>query len=61
MSWDTTKYNTMYTLTDMCKVGVKEDLHEICEKCQSEVTTPISFPGGIKSLFVVSDIAGELL
>jgi len=61
MTWDTTKYNTMYALTDMCKVGVKENLHAICEKCQSEVTTPISFPGGIKSLFVVSDLAGELL
>jgi hypothetical protein len=61
MAWDTTKYNTMYALTDMCRVGVKENLHAHCEKCHSEVTTPISFPGGIKSLFVVSDLAGELL
>jgi hypothetical protein len=45
----------------MCKVGVKEKFNTICEKCHSEVTTPISFPGGIKGLFVVSDISGELL
>jgi hypothetical protein len=61
MSWNTTKYNTMYALTDMCRVGVKENLFATCEKCHSEVVTPITFPGGIKSLFVVSDIAGELL
>jgi hypothetical protein len=61
MSWNTTKYQTMYSLTDMCKVGVKEKFNTICEKCHSEVTTPISFPGGIKGLFVVSDISGELL
>lgn len=61
MSWNSTKYNTMYTLTDMCRVGVKETLSSPCEKCHTEVTTPISFPGGIKTLFVVSDISGELL
>lgn len=61
MSWNTTKYQTMYSLTDMCKVGVKEKFNTICEKCQTEVTTPISFPGGIKGLFVISDISGELL
>ena len=61
MSWNTTKYQTMYTLVDMCRIGVKEDLTIQCEKCGSEVTTPITFPGGIKSLFVVSDISSELL
>ena len=61
MQWSSTKYQTMYNLTDMIRVGVKENLKSQCEKCGSEVTTPISFPGGIKSLFVISDITGELL
>jgi hypothetical protein len=61
MSWSTTKYQTLYSLTDMCRIGVKEKFNTICEKCHSEVVTPISFPGGIKGLFVVSDISGELL
>lgn len=61
MQWDTTRYNTFSALTEMCKVGVKDQLHRECEKCGSEVRTQISFPGGIKSLFVVSDISGELL
>jgi hypothetical protein len=61
MAWNSTKYQTMYSLSDMCRISVKETLTQECEKCGSEVTTPISFPGGIKSLFVVSDISGELL
>jgi hypothetical protein len=61
MSWNTTKYQTMNSLVDLCRVGVKENLHMECAKCGTEVSTPISFPGGIKSLFVISDISGELL
>ena len=61
MQWDTTRYNTFSGLTEMCKVGVKDQLRRECEKCGSEVRTQISFPNGIKSLFVVSDITGELL
>lgn len=61
MQWDTIKYNTFNALTEMCKVGVKDQLVKECEKCGTEVRTNISFPGGIKSLFVVSDITGELL
>ena len=61
MSWNTTKYQTVNTLVDLCRVGVKENLHMECAKCGTEVSTPISFPGGIKSLFVILDISGELL
>jgi len=61
LTWDTTKYQTMYTLVDLCKVAVKEKLHTTCEKCGSGLETPVTFPGGIKSLFVISDISGELL
>ena len=61
MQWDTTKYTVYNTLIEWAKVGIKEDLKTECEKCGSEVVTPISFPDGIKSLFVVSDISGELL
>lgn len=61
MQWDTTKYTVFSTLVEWARVGIKEDMKTSCEKCGTEVTTPISFPGGIKSLFVVSDISGELL
>jgi len=61
MRWDTKKYQVFNALTEMAKVGVKDQIHRECEKCGTEVRTPISFPGGIKSLFVISDISGELL
>jgi len=61
MRWDTTKYQTMSKLTEMTRVGVKEELSHNCSKCGTELRTPISFPGGIKSLFVISDISGELI
>jgi len=61
MQWDTTKYTVFTQLSEWAKIGIKEDLKTECVKCGTEVTTPISFPDGIKSLFVVSDISGELL
>jgi hypothetical protein len=45
----------------MIRVGVDEKVHGTCTSCGAEIHAPISFPRGIKSLFVVSDIAGELL
>jgi len=61
MQWSSTKYQTFSALSEMCKVGVKEQLFKICDKCGTELRTAIMFPGGIKSLFIVSDISGELL
>jgi hypothetical protein len=61
MQWSDTKFQTYNSLTEMARVGVKEIMRTDCVKCGTEVTTPISFPGGIKSLFVISDISGELL
>lgn len=61
MRWDSKKYQVFNKLTEMVKVGVEENLYSTCEKCESEVRTKISFPDGIKSLFVISDISGELL
>lgn len=61
MQWNTKKFQTMNALSAMVKVGVKEILNSECEGCGSEVSATIQFPGGIKSLFVVSDISDELL
>lgn len=61
MQWSAKRYQTVYNLTDMIRVGVKEDMKHECEKCGTELRTPLTFPGGIKSLFVVSDLAGELI
>lgn len=59
--WNDTKYTLHYRLAEQVKVGVKPDVVCNCSACGSEVTAPINFRGGIKDLFVVSDISGELL
>lgn len=59
--WDDTKYTLHYRLAEQIKVGVKPDVSCSCKECGAEVTAAINFRGGIKDLFVVSDISGELL
>ena len=59
--WDDTKYTLHYRLAEKVKVGVKPDVVCSCKECGSEVSAAINFRGGIKDLFVVSDISGELL
>lgn len=59
--WDTIKYNTIYNLAENMKIGVKPNIIHTCHECGSEVATRVDFPGGIKTLFMLSDISGELL
>ena len=59
--WDSTKYSIIYRLAEQMKVGVKPEMNYPCQSCGEEVTVPLSFPGGIKSLFIISDISSELL
>jgi len=59
--WDSKKFALIFRLAENMKVGVKPELKQICEGCGTEVLAPLEFPGGIKSLFVVSDISDELL
>jgi hypothetical protein len=59
--WDTTKYSIVYRLAEDMKIGVKPEMVFPCQSCGEEVTVPLTFPGGIKALFIVSDISSELL
>lgn len=59
--WNINKYNLVFNLIGMMKVGVKQELTFPCENCGAEVTVPLTFPGGLKSLFVQSSITEELL
>jgi len=61
LSWSKEKFQLMNNLIDKVKLGVKETLFSACANCGEEIATPITFPGGFKSLFIVSDISGELL
>jgi hypothetical protein len=59
--WDATKYTIVYRLAEDLKIGVKPELVFPCKSCGEEVTVPLTFPGGIKALFVIPDISSELL
>lgn len=59
--WDATKYSLVFRLVEKMKVGIKPDFVYPCQSCGGEVTVPLSFPSGIKSLFVIQDISSELL
>ena len=59
--WDATKYTIIYRLAEDMKVGVKPEMGFPCKSCGEEVTVPLTFPGGIKALFLIPDISSELL
>lgn len=59
--WDTGKYSLVYRLVEKMKIGIKPEFVYPCQSCGGEVTVPLSFPGGIKSLFIIQDISSELL
>ena len=59
--WSEKKFSIIYRLAEKIRVGVKQELNMLCSNCDAEVAVPVTFPGGIKSLFVISDITEELL
>lgn len=61
-SWSKEEFSIFFQVTDLLKIGTKLEVNLPCSKCGAqEVTAPISFPDGIRSLFLISDIFGELL
>ena len=57
--WSSKKYNLVYTLAEKMKIGIQPNM--LVQIGDEEEEVPISFRDGIKSLFIVQDIAGELL
>ena len=62
-TWSTEKFTLIYRLIEKINIGIEFELKERCETCGGEITVPITFPDGYKSLFVptVSDFGDELL
>tara|TARA_R110000772_G_scaffold65904_4_gene147086 strand:+ start:361 stop:1290 length:930 start_codon:yes stop_codon:yes gene_type:complete len=58
-SWSEKKYMVIYRLAEQMKIGIKPEL--VVEHEGEEVFVPLNFPGGIKSLFIISDLTSELL
>ena len=57
--WNEKKYMVMYRLAEKMKIGAQPEMEVDVDG--ETVTLPLDFPGGIKSLFIISDLAGELL
>ena len=62
-AWSTEKFTLVYRLIEKLNIGIEFELKDKCETCGGEITVPITFPDGYKSLFVptVSDFGDELL
>ena len=59
--WSMNKFGVVYRMAEKMKIGVKQELIHPCEKCGAEVTVPITFRGGLKSLFIIQDPGDELI
>jgi hypothetical protein len=59
--WDAGKYSLVFRLIEKMKIGIPPEFVYPCISCGAEVTVPLTFPGGIKSLFIIPDITSELL
>ena len=58
-AWDEKKFMVIYRLAERMRIGVQASLEK---EFDGEIASaPLEFPGGIKSLFIISDLAGELL
>jgi len=58
-AWDQKKFMIVYRLAERMRIGVQATLESTVDG--ELVKAPLEFPGGIKSLFIISDLAGELL
>lgn len=57
--WQERKFMVIYRLAERMRVGIETTLEKEVEG--ELIKAPLDFPGGIKSLFIISDLAGELL
>ncbi len=60
--WNKKEFSLLYQISEKIKIGTKTEAKQKCQVCgEGEVTAQITFPGGIRSLFLISDIFRELL
>lgn len=54
---------SQFSIIDGVRKDIKfhiRDTYVTCNKCGAEVTAPVSFPGGLRSLFVITDLNSKL-
>jgi hypothetical protein len=58
--WSKEEYSLYYELSERVKMGTKLEVELQCPNCGEEVAAKITFPRGLRSLFLISDIFREL-
>jgi hypothetical protein len=59
--WTKEEFSAYFELAERIKIGTDLKIRVKCDSCgDGEVTAPIYFPSGFRSLFVISDIFREL-
>jgi len=57
--WSNGQYLLLYKLAEKMKIGIQPEMNVMLE--DEEASIPINFRDGIKSLFIVQDLSGELI
>lgn len=57
--WNEKKYMVVYRLAEKMRIGAQPEMEVDIDG--EDVLVPLDFPGGVKGLFIISDLAGELL
>jgi hypothetical protein len=57
--WNEKKYMVVYRLAEKMRIGAQPEMEVDIDG--EDVMVPLDFPGGVKGLFIISDLAGELL
>lgn len=60
-TWSISQISILNWFTDEMQKTVKAEIVHNCTACGTEVTAPLSFRGGFKSLFLVSNPTADLL
>ncbi len=59
--WNSLRLSAIVKMAEMLRFGVKTKIVRQCTKCGAEVSAQLTFPGGVRSLFLYSDPLDEIL
>lgn len=59
--WSNLQFSIADQVSKKISFATKSRIFQTCNSCGGEVTAQITFPGGYRSLFVISDIFSQLL
>jgi hypothetical protein len=58
--WTPLQFSIADQISEKINFATKSRIYTKCESCDGEVTAEISFPGGYRSLFIISNILEQL-